>query len=90
LHYRLRAGVSRTKKSDQLGNHDRIAHASIRNLVPGFEITREEVTQLRGRFGGFSVREPAMDPAEPRWVRRYAELLEAFASLARGQLKNSN
>jgi len=94
LHYRLRAGVSRTNKPEQLRNHDRIAHASIRNLVPGFEITREEVAQLRGRFGGFSVREPAMDPAEKWWVRRYAQLQEAFASRQRErreeELKNSN
>ena len=78
LHYRLREGVSRTHKPDQLANHDRIAHASIRRLVPGFEISSSEVRELRGRFGGHSVREPDMDPAEPRWVGRYLELLGAF------------
>ena len=79
LHYRLRrAGVSATHKPEQLENHDRIACASIRRLVPGFEITPHEVRELRGRFGGHSVREPEMDPAEPKWVRRYLELLGAF------------
>ena len=78
LYYRLRAGVSRTRKPEQLRNHDRIAYASIRRLVPGFEISFEEVTQLRGRFGGVSVREPAMDPAEPRWVQSYEQLRHAF------------
>lgn len=78
LHYRLRDGVSRTRKGEQLANHDRIAHASIRRIVPEFEISLDEVKELRGRFGGHSVREPDMDPAEPRWVGRYLELLEAF------------
>ena len=78
LHYRLRDGVSRTHKGEQRANHDRIAHACIRRLVPDFGISPDEVKQLRGRFGGHSVREPDMDPAEPRWVGRYMELLEAF------------
>lgn len=78
LHYRLRNGVSRTHQAEQRVNHDRIAHACIRRLVPGFEIGLDEVRELRGRFGGHSVREPGMDPAEPRWVGRYLELLEAF------------
>lgn len=78
LHYRLRDGVSRTHKGEQLANHDRIAHASIRRIVPEFEISFDEVKELRGRFGGHSVREPDMDPADPQWVGRYLELLEAF------------
>ena len=78
LHYRLRAGISRTSKPEQLRNHDRIAHAAIHRLVPGYRIAPEDVTQLRGRYGGFSVREPGMDPDEPRWVGRYLELLDAF------------
>lgn len=80
LRYRLRAGVSRTRKAEQLENHDRVAHAAIRRLVPRFEIGPEEMTNLRGRFGGHSVRDPDMDPGDPRWVARYAELLDAFSS----------
>src|SRR5207244_7669862 len=60
LKYRLRNGVSRVHKAEQLRNHDRIAHAAIRRLVPGFSIVEEEVRQLRGRFGGHSVRDPGM------------------------------
>ena len=78
LRYRLRAGVSRTHKPDQLRNHDRIARASIGRLVPGFEVGEEEVTHLRGRFGGFSVREGGMDPRDPEWVVKYFYLLDAF------------
>jgi glycosyltransferase involved in cell wall biosynthesis len=80
LRYRLRDGVSRMHKTEQMRNHDIIAHASIQRLVPGFQIGREEVTQLRGRFGGHSVREPDMDPTNPRWAKRYLELLLAFAA----------
>jgi hypothetical protein len=78
--YRLRAGISRTSKPEQLRNHDRIAHAAIARLVPGYRIPLEDVTQLRGRFGGFSVREPGMEPDDPQWVGRYLELLEAFGA----------
>jgi len=79
LQYRLRQGVSRTHKPEQLRNHDRIALASILRLVPGFEISQTEVTALRGRFGGFSVRDSSMDPDESRWVSLYLRLLDAFA-----------
>jgi glycosyltransferase involved in cell wall biosynthesis len=79
LRYRLReGGVSRSRRCEQLENHDRIAWTAIRRLVPGFKIRPEGVTELRGRFGGHSVREPEMDRRDPRWLQCYMELLEAF------------
>jgi glycosyltransferase involved in cell wall biosynthesis len=78
LQYRLRDGMSWTNKPEQLSNHDEIACASIRRLVPGFEIDSEEVTQLRGRFGGHSARDAAMAPADPDGVGKYEALLAAF------------
>ena len=78
LKYRLRSGISRIHKAEQLRNHDRIAHATINRLVPGFRITPEEVTQLRGRFGGHSVRDAAMDPSDRLWREKYLELLDAL------------
>ena len=78
LQYRLRAGISRTSKPEQLRNHDPIAHAAIRRLVPAYRTSWDDVTQLRGRYGGFSVREPGMEPSDPTWVGRYLELLDAF------------
>ena len=79
LRYRLHdRSVGRVYKAEQLQNHDRIALAAIRRFVPGFEITAEGVTQLRGRFGGASVRDESMDPAEERWLKRFRDLLEAF------------
>jgi glycosyltransferase involved in cell wall biosynthesis len=80
LKYRLRAGVSKVHNADQVSNHDRIARAAIDRLVPEFSIAGEEVRELRGRFGGHSVRDAAMDPAHPYWKRRYLELRDAFAT----------
>jgi hypothetical protein len=80
LQYRLRDGVSRVHKADQLRNHDRIARGAIHRLVPGFSITEQEVSELRGRFGGHSVREAHMDPADSEWKKKYQELGEAFAA----------
>jgi hypothetical protein len=80
LCYRLRRGVSATRKVEQLANHDRIAYRAIRRLVPGFGVELSEITELRGRFGGHSVREPSMDPAEPKWVWKYRALRDAFAA----------
>ena len=79
LRYRLRdAGLSRSRRTEQLENHDRIAWTAIRRLVPGFKIRPEGVTELRGRFGGHSVREPDMDRRDPQWLQCYMELLDTF------------
>ena len=78
LKYRLRDGVSRLRKVEQLRNHDMIAHAAIGRLVPGFSIDLQGVSELRGRFGGHSVRDPGMDPSERRWVEKYEALRAAF------------
>jgi glycosyltransferase involved in cell wall biosynthesis len=81
LQYRLRDGVSRVHKAGQLRNHDRIACGAIRRLVPGFVITDQEVSELRGRFGGYSVREAHMDPADPRCNEKFGQLRDAFAAV---------
>jgi hypothetical protein len=47
-------------------------------IVPEFHVSPADVTQLRGRFGGFSVREAEMNPADREWVERYAALRRAF------------
>ena len=78
LHYRLRDGVSRIHRTEQLCNHDRIAWASLRRIVPGFDVSPDEARGLRGRFGGLSVREADMDPTDLRWVQKYLALLDAF------------
>jgi len=78
VRYRLRQGISQTRKVEQLANHDRIASQAIRTIVPEFSTSPAEVMHLRGRFGGFSVREPNMNPGEPKWIERYAALQRAF------------
>ena len=77
VRYRIRDGISRTRKADQLANHDRIALAAIRQFAPGFPISPDEVRHLRGRFGGFSVREQDMDPQDRKWSKIYADLCAA-------------
>jgi glycosyltransferase involved in cell wall biosynthesis len=78
VRYRLRQGISQTRKAEQLANHDRIASQAIQTIVPEFRTSPAEVMHLRGRFGGFSVREAGMDAGEPKWVERYATLRRAF------------
>lgn len=77
LRYRLRDGISRLSKIEQLANHDRIALAAIQRLAGGFAITPMQVRELRGRFGGHSVRDEAMDASEPKWVELHKALLAA-------------
>ena len=83
LRYRLRAGISRMRRADQLNSHDRIALSAIRTLLPAFPVTIQQVTELRGRYGGHSVREPGMDPRDSHWVGKYLQLLEAFCAAYR-------
>lgn len=80
ISYRLRDGISRTSKPEQLANHDRIAQAACGRLLPEYPVTLHDVRQLRGRFGGFSVRDAAMDVADPFWVKKRAAMLECFAA----------
>ena len=80
LRYRLRDGISKVRKAEQLLNHDRISAASIRRFVPGLDVSDEDVSQLRGRFGGYSVRDPRMSVSDPFWRGKYLNLLEAFVA----------
>jgi hypothetical protein len=45
-------------------------------------LSMEDVRQLRGRYGGFSVREPEMDPDDQVWRGMYAKMREAFERAA--------
>ncbi|MCC6424507.1 MAG: glycosyltransferase family 2 protein [Phycisphaerales bacterium] len=78
LKYRLRGGISKNRKLEQLASHDRISLRAIAAFAPGFSIQAHELRQLRGRFGGHSVRDPSLDPADPYWQGRHAELRAAF------------
>jgi glycosyltransferase involved in cell wall biosynthesis len=80
LRYRLRDGVSRVHKEEQLRNHDCIATAAIRRFVPGITVTEQEVAELRGRFGGYSVRDSRMDVSDRKWREKYLDLLQRFVA----------
>src|SRR6185437_15229808 len=79
LRYRLRDGISRLSRPEQLANHDRIAFAACGRLLPRFPLSQNQVRELRGRFGGFSVREPDMNPLDARWVELYQQMRDAFS-----------
>lgn len=86
LYYRLREDrTSQTRRSEQLTHHDRLAARAIRQFAPGFEPSADTVFNLRGRFGGFSVREPTLDPADPVWIGRRLHLLDAFLAAHRNE-----
>lgn len=78
LRYRLRGGISKTRKAEQLAGHDRISMNAIAAFAPGFSIRADEVRQLRGRFGGYSVRDGSLDETDPVWRQRYLDLYQAF------------
>ena len=78
LRYRLRNGISRASKSQQLANHDRIIELAIQRLLPGFDLNPSDIPQLRGRFGGMSVREPEMASDDQPWAGVYLKMLDAF------------
>ena len=79
LRYRLRAGISRLSKTEQLANHDRIAHAACRRLLPQFALCSMKCVQRCGRFGGFSVRETDMNPSDSQWTNTYQRMRDTFA-----------
>ena len=78
LRYRLRENSGGAKKAEQLANHDRIAHAACNRLFPQFSLSFDQVRNLRGRYGGFSVREPEMNPTDAEWLDLYRRMFEEF------------
>jgi hypothetical protein len=82
LRYRIRpSSISRSRQAEQLANHDRIALLANRRLLPSFPLTAEQITQLRGRYGGQSVRDEAMDPADSEWIGLLEQMLSAFTRI---------
>ncbi len=78
LRYRLRERSGGDNRIVQLANHDQIALGACGRLLPKFPLTLEQVRNLRGRYGGFSVREPDLDPNDPQWLDLYRRTFEEF------------
>lgn len=78
VRYRLRNGISRGSKTQQLANHDRIIRLAIQRLLPGFHLDPADIPQLRGRYGGMSVRETGMSADDQPWAGIYLKMLDAF------------
>jgi hypothetical protein len=80
VRYRLTHGVTSTKRGVQLKNHDLIAFRAIREQLPEFTITRDQVSQLRALFIGGN---EELLPIEHRagLVRVYLDMFAAFLAL---------
>jgi len=79
LRYRVHnASIGHSRKTEQLANHDRIALLANRRLLPSFPLHFDQISDLRGRYGGKRVRDPQMNPADERWIDLLASMLDAF------------
>jgi hypothetical protein len=80
LRYRLRAGNDRPSKPEQLVHHDQLALSACQAMIPKLALSSDDIRELRGRYGGFSVREPDMNPADEKWIQTRLKMLEAFTT----------
>lgn len=80
IQYRLGYGVTSALKETLLKNHDMIALRTIQEQLPGFAITREQVSQLRALFAGVGESMSGLDTQRMTLVEIYWDMLEAFMS----------
>lgn len=79
IRYRLRDGITATHRSAQLLSHDAIAWRTIQGEMPGFAITREQVSQLRALFWGAAA--PEVRGSQPNiLLDLYVQMLRRFLS----------
>ncbi len=79
LQYRICAmSISRSRKPEQLANHDRIAALANSRLLPTFPLGMREITNLRGRYGGESVRNQNWSTTDLEWLEKLRAMLDAF------------
>lgn len=91
VRYRLRSGITHTKRQAQLRCHDAIALRTIQATLPGMPISIEQVSQLRSLvFGGnWFIGDRTGDPSQlsggDRWaaVQLFLQLFRAFLKLYR-------
>lgn len=79
LRYRIRpSSISQSRRSEQLANHDRIVQLANERLLPAFPLNAEAIRELRGRFGGESVRDIDLRQSDPHWMSVLHDMLDAF------------
>lgn len=78
IQYRLCQGATSTHIETLLKNHDIIALRTIQEQLPGFAITREQVSQLRALFVGGGEFTPGLDARRAALVETYWDMLEVF------------
>ena len=72
--------VTNKFRDQQLRSHDAVALRAIREQLPEFAITPEQVSQLRGLFVGVSEPMPGLDALRVRLAEMYLDMLQAFMS----------
>lgn len=79
LQYRRHPGITRTRRETQLQNHDAIALRTIREHLPGFPITPEQVSDLRALLVGGREARPGVETRRGALADLYLDMLQAFA-----------
>lgn len=79
LQYRQRPGVTRARREAQLQNHDAVAHRTIRELLPGFSITPDQVSDLRALLVGGRETRLGVETRRGALANLYLDMLQAFA-----------
>ena len=77
--------ISGKRRGLQQRNSDMIALRTIREQLPGFAITSQQVSRLRALFSGEGKLPPDLDAKRPVLAQLYLDLLEAFAELHPGE-----
>jgi hypothetical protein len=79
LQYRICASsISRSRTVEQCANHDRIALLANQRLLPSFPLNASQLQNLRGRYGGASVRDQSMAQSDIQWLQLLDAMLTAF------------
>jgi glycosyltransferase involved in cell wall biosynthesis len=79
LRYRIGpSSISRSRRAEQLANHDRIALLANQRLLPSFPLDALQIRNLRARYGGALVRDPELDPSDSQWIELLNAMLDAF------------
>jgi glycosyltransferase involved in cell wall biosynthesis len=79
IQYRQRPGITYTRREAQLQNHDAIALRTIRELLPDFAITSEQISDLRTLLVGGREARPSVETRRGALANLYLDMLQAFA-----------
>jgi hypothetical protein len=78
IQYRLGHGITKTRRKLQLRNHDTISLRTIRQQLPEFDVTLDQVGELRALFVGGGEFTPVLGAQRIAVAHLYLDLLETF------------